>query len=319
MPESVTGDAKWRVPAFAAIYLLWGGAYLAIRFVVQVIPPFFSAGIRYTLSATILLLLSSFVLRAPRPSGRQFLNCTLTGMIMFVFGYSAIYWAETRLASWLVAVLTSSGFLWTYIAECLVLGTDRLRVGTLLPLLGGLAGMVLLMASPLQWGHAGSGIAAVVVMASVVTWSGMTIVLKRIELPQCYMQTAGLQLAGAAAALLPLSYALGEWRKLPDASHIFRAAPVLAMTYLVVGGSVIAMTSFHWLLAHETPSLVATSTYVNPIVAMVAGIVLTNEQWSARQLSAASAVLLSVILVWRAKSVSQRSDELAFATESASR
>jgi drug/metabolite transporter (DMT)-like permease len=316
---SVRDHTKWRFPAFAAIYVLWGGAYLAIRFVVEVIPPFLAAGIRYSLSAVILILISLFALRSPRPSRRQFLNCTVSGMMMFVFGYSAVYWAETRLASWVVAVLTSSGFMWTYIAECLVLGTDRLRASTLVPLVCGLAGMVFLISSPLELKHAGSGIAAIVVLASVISWSSMTIVLKRVELPSCYMQTAGLQLAGAAAALLPLSYALGEWREFPDASHVFRAAPVLAMTYLVVGGSVIALTSFHWLLAHETPSLVATSTYVNPIVAMVAGIVLTNEPWSARQLWAASAVLLSVILVWRSKSTPKLSDDLLLAAEGASR
>jgi len=293
-----------RVLAFSAIYLLWGGSYLAIRFVVQVIPPFLAAGIRYSLSAMLLLTISFLAMRDKPPSRRQFLNCVGTGLIMFTFSYSAIYWAETRLSSWLVAVIASTGFLWTYFAECLILRTDRPRARTVVSLIGGTAGVALLVGFPFQRSHANSVIAALVVLASTLSWSLMTVLLKRIELPRSFVQSAGLQLGAAGFALIPLAYLVGEGRQLLPASRIFVAGPILGMTYLVVGASMIAFTAFHWLLARESPSLVATSTYVNPIVAMLAGIALGHERYTWIQLCGALAVLLSVIVVWWTKTKS---------------
>jgi drug/metabolite transporter (DMT)-like permease len=287
-----------RLLAFSAIYLLWGGSYLAIRFVVQVVPPFLAAGVRYSLSAILLLVISFLVLRDKPPSRRQLLNCVGTGLIMFTFSYSAIYWAETRLSSWLVAVISSTGFLWTYLAECIFLRTAHLRTRTVIPLAGGIAGMVLLVGFPFQRTQPNSILAGLVVLASTVLWALMTVALKRIELPRSFVQSAGLQLGAAGLALIPIACLIGEGRHLPPASRIFIAGPILGMAYLVVGASVFAFTAFHWLLARESPSLVATSTYVNPIVAMLAGIVLGHERCTWTQLCGAAAVLLSVILVW---------------------
>ncbi len=198
-----------------------------------------------------------------------------------------------------------------------MLGTQRPRVVTLLPLVSGLFGMFLLMASPFKLGRPGSGLAAIVVVASVIAWSGMTILLKQINLPRCYMQAAGLQLAAAGSALLLLSFSLGEWRRIPAADHLLQAGPVLGMAYLVIGGSVIAFTAFHWLVAHETPSMVSTTTYVNPIVAMIAGILLFHERYSERQLVGAAAVVLCVVMVWRSKVMVQRPGSIGLLAKNA--
>jgi len=295
---------QWRVWAFAAVYGLWGGSYLAIRFVVHVIPPFLAAGVRYSLSALLLLGISFLGRRDPLPGRRELLNCLATGVMMFVFGYSAIYWAETHIASWLAAMLTSTSFLWTCVAECVLLRTDRLRMATLLPLAGGVAGMALLVGYPFKSMGQTSIAASFAVLGSAITWSLTTVSLKRLKLPGSFVQTAGLQLFAAAMALLPISFALGEWQRLPEASVVLHPGPVFGMLYLVVGGSGLAMSAFHWLLARESPSLVASSSYVNPIVAMLGGIVLVHERYTGTQLCGAAAVLLSVVLVWRAKSKS---------------
>jgi len=287
-----------RVLAFSAIYLLWGGSYLAIRFVVQAVPPFLAAGIRYSLSALVLLGISFVARRDEMPNRRQFLNCVSTGIVMFTFSYSAIYWAETRLSSWLVAVIVSTGLMWTYLAECLILRTARLHARSLIALACGTAGVALLVGFPFQKSLANSIVAASVVLASTIAWSLMTVVLKRIELPRSFIQRAGLQLGAAGATLIPLAYLIGEGRELLPAHRIFAVGPVLGMIYLVVGASMLAFTAFHWLLARESPSLVATSAYVNPIVAMVAGIALGHERCTGMQLCGAVAVLLSVIAVW---------------------
>src|ERR1700678_3284662 len=109
-----------RISAYAAIYLLWGGAYLAVRVLVQALPPFLVAGIRYSLAA--LVLIPVILMRSEQaPTWRQFLNTFWTGAVMLTVGYGAVFWASRRLPSWVVAVLASTTFLWTYLGESLVL------------------------------------------------------------------------------------------------------------------------------------------------------------------------------------------------------
>src|ERR1700679_294521 len=90
--------------AYAAIYLLWGGAYLAVRVLVLVLPPFLVAGLRYSLAA--LLLVPVILMRSdPAPTWRQLLNALWTGVPMLTVGYGAVFWAPQQLPSWVVAVL----------------------------------------------------------------------------------------------------------------------------------------------------------------------------------------------------------------------
>ncbi len=139
-----------RILAYTAIYLLWGGSYLAIHFVVQVIPPVFTAAARYSISGLILILFSYFYKRESLPSKRQVGNSFLTGIGMFALGYAGVFWAETRLPSWLVAMLVSTALFWTYCGECLFLRTNRFRLSILLPLLLGLLSMPLLVGATLH-------------------------------------------------------------------------------------------------------------------------------------------------------------------------
>src|SRR5579863_8746882 len=97
-----------RVAAFAAIYLLWGGSYLAIRSVVLVVPPMFAASVRYCLGGAILLVISLLIRRQPFANLHQIVNCGLLGLVMIVAGYGYVFWSSTRLQSWAVAVLVST-------------------------------------------------------------------------------------------------------------------------------------------------------------------------------------------------------------------
>jgi drug/metabolite transporter (DMT)-like permease len=286
-----------RIFAYAATYLLWGGAYLAVRVLVQVIPSFFAAGARYCLAA---LCLAPFIFlpRAPAPSWRQSCNAVWTGLLLLVAGYGVVFWAEKRLSSWMVAVLVSTTFLWTYLGECLVLRSYRFRRAMLVPLLAGLAGMPLVAGGPTH--RVGISIVpALAVLLGAICWSAGSVSVKWIDMPRSTIHTVGLQLASSGILLLCLSAALGEWTEAPAMAQMLAWRPLLAMAYLVVGASLLGFASFHWLLKHEPASLVATSSYVNPIVAMILGIVAAHERYSPLQLVGALAVLGSIVVVWR--------------------
>lgn len=288
-----------RLAAFAAIYLLWGGTYLAIRSAVSVLPPMFVASLRYCLGGAILLAISLAVRRRPLAGLLQFANCCLVGFVMIVAGYALVFWSSTRLQSWIVAVLVSTSSLWTYLGECIVLGSQRPRAAVLVPLLAGLAVIPVLSIHSLHGSGLNSFAATMGILVSSFAWSVGTLALKRLRLPDCAFQSAGLQLSFAGLVLAVISWGLGDWKHLVLHRFVENAKLISAMTYLVLCGSVVAFSAFHWLMRRESPTLVSTVAYVNPIVAMMLGIGFAHEQFSGAQLIAAAAILASVIQVWR--------------------
>jgi drug/metabolite transporter (DMT)-like permease len=298
---SIASYQTKRIVAFAAIYLLWGGSYFAIRSVVSVLPPMFAASLRYCLGGAILLAIS-FVVRERSIAGvREAANCCLVGLVMIVAGYALIYWSSSRLQSWIVAVLVSTSSLWTYMGECFVLGSQRPRAAVLIPLLAGLAGIPVLCVRNWHGSGLNSFAPAAGILVSSVAWSVGTLALKRLRLPGCLFQSAGLQLGSAGLTLAAISWGLGDWRHLALHRFVESVKPILGMTYLVLCGSVVAFSAYHWLMRRESPTRVATFAYVNPIAAMILGIGVAHEQFSGAQMIAAVAILASVIQVWRAQ------------------
>jgi len=285
-----------RISAYAAIYLLWGGAYLAVRALVQVLPAFLVAGVRYGVAA-ILLAPLLLIRRDQTHTWRQMFNALWTGALMLAVGYGVVFWAEKSLPSWIVATLVSTSFLWTYLGESLLLRTYRFQLKMLLPLLAGLAGTPLLVGISFRHDRI-SVISTLLVLGGALSWAAGSLAVKRIDMPRSYIQTATYQLAIAGLLLLLLSGALGEWTGLPSAAQMFARRPILAMIYLVIGASVISLAAYHWLLAREPASLVATFAYVNPIVAMVLGIAAAHESYMRVQIVGACIVLGSIIAVW---------------------
>lgn len=295
-----------RVTAFAAIYVLWGGSFLAIHLVVSSIPPMFAASVRYSLSGLILIAISVGIRHQHFADFRQIINCCVVGLAMIVAGYSVVFWSSTRLPSWMVAVLVSTSFLWTYLGECLVLRSQRARPAVIILLLVGLAGIPFLSGLDLRQLPLSSIRAMAGILASSLIWSAGTLALKRVQLPACPLQAAGWQLGFAGIVLAAVSFKLGEWGGLTGFNFSASAKPIFGMAYLVLGGSVTAFSAYHWLMRHESPTLVATFSYVNPIIAMLLGIGFAHEHCSLTQLVATSTILASVLLVWRIQASSAR-------------
>ena len=209
-----------------------------------------------------------------------------------------------------LAVLVSTSFLWTYLGECFVLRVFRFRAAMLVPLLAGLAGIPFLVGGSESGGQV-SILAAVGVLAGALCWAAGSLALKSIDLPRTPVQTAGIQLAVAGILLLGLSGAVGEWASAPPLSSFIAWRPLVAMAYLVFGASVLAFVAFLWLIEREPASLVATSMYVNPMVAMLLGILAAHERSSPLQLAGALAVLASVVCVWRMQRSSRQFTAIA--------
>jgi drug/metabolite transporter (DMT)-like permease len=262
--------------AYAAIYILWGGTFLAIREIVRAaaVPPFFAAGCRFFLAGLILFVwgrLASPIQITPR----QFRSAVLLGLIMFTGDYAALFWAETRVASGLAAVVLAIIPVWIFAGELFVLRTQRATALASTGLVLGFAGVVLLS---IQSGPAHSSTLAVLVMvAGTLCWSVGTLLSRHLPLPRPQQASAGLQMLTGGLFLLLLAAASGELRHLPPTAVLFSPRVLLSLAYLIVAGS---MISFY--------------AYVNPVIALILGALVAGERLTPHEIAGAALVLFGV-------------------------
>jgi drug/metabolite transporter (DMT)-like permease len=296
--------------AYAAIYILWGGSFFAIREVVSVVPPFFAAGFRFTIAGLILILWSRFS-GAFEMSTRQILNATLLGFIMFACLYAGLFWAEILIPSGVAAVVSALIPLWIYAGEVLFLRTQR---ATLLGFSGialGFVGVVLLaLRHRGHQAHARTSVIAVLVtVAGTLAWSIGTLLSRRLSLPTPQKLNAGWQMYTGGFFLMILALASGEIHTLPQTSVILSTRVVLSMTYLIVAASIVAYTYYVWLIAHDSPTRVSSYAYVNPVIALLLGAAFLSERLTHWQILGAALVIAGVFATLRGKKPPTPKDE----------
>lgn len=287
--------------AYAAIYVLWGASFLAIREIVAPpggqtpIPPFFAAGLRLSLAGALLLVWSRF--SGPHPlSFRQLLSAFALGFIMFTCDYASLFWAEVRIPSGLTAVIFAMIPIWVCAGE-LVLRTQRATPLSLGGLVLGFAGVVVLTLRPGSVAHAGvhiSALAIAVMMAGTLCWAMGTLWSRYLPLPRPHRANAGWQLFSGGLLLLVLSAAAGEFHRIPQASVLLSGRVVLSMIYLIFAASIVAYIAYIWLLAHDAPTRIASYAYVNPLFALIIGATLAGERLTPLQIAGAALILLGV-------------------------
>jgi drug/metabolite transporter (DMT)-like permease len=282
-----------RLLAYAAIYVLWGATYLAVRTVVLVTPPFSAAAVRFLLSGIILLAISRME-KAPWPTRADWTNSAKLGFVMFAINYACFFWAEQRLYSGLAAVVVSTMPVWIFLAEWLIAKTQRLSVGIVIGSALGITGVVLLTRSGTGAGGHGVNVLAVcVLMSGTIAWSAGSVWSQSLQLPAQQSARSALQMTTGGLFLALLALGAGE-------IHPFIAS-IVAWTWIVwfcfaylIVASIVAFTAYVWLLHHEPAGRVASYAYVNPLVAIVLGAGLGHEHFGGWQFFGAGLVLLGV-------------------------
>lgn len=282
--------------AYAAIYIIWGGSFLAIREVVSVVPPFFAAGFRFTIAGLILILWSRF--SGPcELTARQMLNAALLGLIMFACLYASLFWAETRIPSGVAAVVSALIPLWIYAGEVLLLRTQRATVLAVTGIVLGFIGVALLaLRHRGHHAHARASVIAVLVAAAgTLCWSVGTLLSSRLRLPSPQRLNAGWQMYTGGFLLVLLSFAAGEFHRLPVLSVILSARVLVSMAYLILAASIITYTSYVWLIAHDSPTRVSSYAYINPVIALMLGASFLSERLTHWQILGAVLVIAGVL------------------------
>jgi drug/metabolite transporter (DMT)-like permease len=293
------------VLAFAAIYVIWGSTYLAIRYAVETIPPLMTAGTRHIVAGSVLFAWAW--MRGFRPTSRHWLGALKIGALYFLVGHGLLHWAEQRVASGLAALLIATEPM--LIAGLAVMaGQERLTSKNVAGMVCGLFGVGVLVSGSM-WSQSGELVAVIAVLLSAVSWSLGVHFSRRVALPDDSLAASAMTLLCGAALLWIVSGITGECTRLHWHEVSMRSA--FGLLYLILFGTIVAFTSYTWLLSHVSATVVSTHTYVNPIVAVLLGWLLAGEPLTMQVVVAAAVILGSVVLIRKGTQKVEVEEELA--------
>jgi drug/metabolite transporter (DMT)-like permease len=282
--------------AFAAVYLVWGSTYLAIRFAVETLPPFLMAGSRFVLSGLILMAWARWREGATAPSRLEWRTGLISGGLLLLGGNGAVAWAEQRVPSGIAALLVAIVPLWMVLLEWMRPGGRRPALAVMAGVVLGLVGLLLLVGPDSLRGSGGSNaFGAVVLILASLSWAAGSLYTKWAPRGSSGTVTAGTQMLAGGVLLILAGVAFGEPARL-DLAHV-SSRSLLGFVYLVTFGSLIGFTAYLYLLAHTTAAKAATYAYVNPVVAVLLGWAIGHEPVTTRTLLAAAVILAGVAII----------------------
>ncbi|HEX5875515.1 MAG TPA: EamA family transporter [Pyrinomonadaceae bacterium] len=284
------------VLAFAAVYVLWGSTYLAIRYAIETLPPFLMAGTRFFIAGAILFGLAGLNGERLSTSLPQWPKAFAIGALLLLCGNGGVTWAEKYIATGLAALLVATEPLWVVVLNW-ILSRRRPRAAVLLGILVGLAGVGLLVSDGFsRVESSGFSLAASgVVLVAAFAWAAGSVYANHRPIKGSTSMGAGMQMMAGGSLLLLLGVVAGDLPRLRTMNASWLS--IGAFFYLLVFGSLVGFTAYSWLLKNVTPARAATYAYVNPVVAVLLGWLLASEPLTSRMMIAAGVIVGSVILI----------------------
>jgi drug/metabolite transporter (DMT)-like permease len=285
--------------------VVWGSTYLAIRVMVETVPPLLGAGARFLLAGAGLWA----ILRIRRGDGavratrRELVACAIVGILLCFGGNGLVTVAEQEVPSSLAALLIASVPLWVVVLRAV--SGERVPRRTALGVGLGFTGVAILLLPGGDGGSAGLGWLLLVVLAAAL-WATGSVSARSLPLPRDPLVSTTLQMTFGGLFMLVLAVPFGELGKVHPSE--FSADSAWAFAYLVLIGSIVAYTAYAWLLQNVPISKVATYAYVNPVVAVVLGWSILSEHISATTLLGAAVIVSSVAIVVRTESAPASAD-----------
>lgn len=279
--------------AFFAIYVIWGSTYVLNKIAVTELPPFMLAGIRFTTAGFLIFLLAKLSGKKLRISRKQFLNTVIAGFLFLSFGNGVVVWALRFVDSGFAALVISAQPL-TVLLLMLLIDGKRIQPMSMVGVLLGLLGIYLLVSQKQVVAQENSMLGIAMIFACLLSWSYGSLFVGRANLPTNHLVNTGYQMFTAGIILGIASIGFNEpWSAPLDWS----TGTQLSMVLLIIFGSIVAFTSFNYLLKMVSPEKVATSTYVNPVIAMILGWYFLNEQITIQSAVAAVVLLTGVYFI----------------------
>lgn len=282
----------------AAIYVVWGSTYFAIAVAIETMPAFLMAAIRFTTAGIILVAFD--LLRRPDarrlPTRRQLLDSFTVGALLLGLGNGFVVFAQSlEVPSGVAAILVETTPLWLAFLGWLYL-RQRLPRLVVAAIGLGFAGTVLLIWPAGEGANRFDPLAILMLLLAELGWAhGSIYAQSRASLPASPLTASGMQMLAGGAVIFVEAVISGEPARFRPAGT--SATSLLALMYLIFFGSMLAYTSYAWLLRNAPLSLVATHAYVNPIVAVALGTVFLGETLTARIILASAIIVAAVAII----------------------
>lgn len=281
------------IAGFLIIYVVWGSTYLAIKWGVETIPPFFMGALRFLVAGAALYGWNR-LRGAAAPTKAQWRDAAIVGGLLLFVGNGAVSWASRRVSSGLASVLVATVPLWLVLCEAWQ--GKRPRVAQLAGVVVGLVGVgLLVMPTGSSRLTAVDPVGAVVLTMGSLSWTIGSLYSRTAQQAKPASMAIAMQMLTGGALLIVLSMALGDWQRVSLDTVSTRSA--LSLLYLVIFGSLVGFSTYMWLLKVASPTAVGTYAYVNPVVAVLLGVALGGERLPASAWVAMSIIVGGVALV----------------------
>jgi drug/metabolite transporter (DMT)-like permease len=287
------------VAAFAAVYILWGSTYLAIKYAIETLPPFLMAGSRFVIAGSILFLWARFSEDYEPPTRAHWKTSLIVGTLLLLGGNGGVVFAERHISSSLAALLVATEPFWIVLLSWLWLKKSRPNLKVALGLALGFFGVWLLISGQTAVANESAGsmqlFGTIAVIAAAFSWATGSIYGLRAPVPKSAILTSGMQMLAGGVVLLFVSFISGEMTRF-DPSTVSNNS-WLGLVYLIVFGSLVGFTAYSWLLKNAQPAMVSTYAYVNPVIAVLLGWLIAGESFTGQMLIGAGIIVGSVVLI----------------------
>ncbi len=278
--------------AWVVVCLVWGTTYLAIRISIETNPPLLMSAFRWLAAGS--LLVTMLKIRGERLPGRSaWPSLSIIGLLLLGFGNGAVVWAEQTVASGLTAVLVAMAPLWMVGVDAVTPGGQSLTLQRIVGLIVGFAGIVVLVWPEIHFGGGGGFLGGVIsTQIACIGWAIGSAYARRRGREENVLAAVAVEMLFGGLWLLAAGLLRGEWTMLA-----FNPRTSAALAYLVVFGSVIGFSAYGYALKHLPVATVSLYAYVNPLIAVVLGVIVLKEALNARMIAAAAVVLAGMALV----------------------
>lgn len=282
------------IAAFALIYLVWGSTYLAVALAVSSIPPFLLMGTRSVVAGLVLFAAARWR-ESTLLSWQAWMRAALCGFLFFVVCHGTLAYAQQHVPSGIAAILLATIPFWIALFTAINPDGDTQNPKQLLLLVPGFVGVVVVVVG----GQAGLGSSSshpqyfFLLIAAAASWALGTILARRWSPPDATVAYSGMELMTGGVVLLIISALLGE----PASVDLGAISPAAwgGWVYLTFAGTIVTFSAYVWLLKRVSPTLVATYTFVNPVIAVALGWAVLGERLSGAIVLGAALVIACVI------------------------
>ena len=287
------------VLSFFAIYFIWGSTYLWNKIAVTELPAFMLAGIRFVVAGSLIFILSKILGLPLKITKKQFKNTFIAGFLFLTFGNGVVVWALKYVDSGFAALEVSAQPL-VVLLMMRVLQGKKIQPMSVIGVILGITGIFLLVGQQEIIAQDGAILGMVLIFICMLSWSYGSLFVGKADLPANFFVNTGYQMLSSGLSLLVISTLLGDiW-----SSPTQWSTPVIwSMLLLIIFGSIVTFTAFNYLLRIVSPEKVATSSYVNPIIAMILGWYFLNEAITLQSAIASVILLTGVYFINTKKSL----------------